>query len=180
MKKYSGITLLELLVGLVVAGILMSQAIPSLGSLLSRRQVDASVEALEADFRFARSEALKRGHSVTICRSSDGEACEAQAGGWEVGWIIFDDRDGDTTVDSGEDLLRRQQPAAGRVTIVASGGSPTKGPRYEFRANGLATGAMGSLSVYPADRAAGGERVLCINSVGRLALLAAGSSQCAN
>ncbi len=180
MKKYSGVTLLELLVGLVVAGILLAQAVPSLAELLRRRQVEAAADALVADFRFARSEALKRGHSVTICRSGNGKDCEARAGGWEAGWIVFDDRDGNTEADTGEDVLRQQPPQPGGVTITAAGGTAAKGPRYEFRANGLATGTPGSLTVSLGVAPEDARRVLCVNNLGRLALLPAGREPCAN
>ena len=182
MKKYSGFTLLELLFGLVVAGILVALAAPSFGSLLVRRQVGAAVDALESDFRLARSEALKRGHSVTICRSGDGKDCEPKAGGWEVGWIVFDDKDGDTTVDAldGEKVLRWQQPPDGVASIDATGGgNAPAGVRYEFRSDGLATAAMGSLIVTPAVGAASGSRrVLCVSSLGRVNVRAPGITSC--
>ena len=181
MKKYSGVTLLELLIGLVVAGILVALAAPGFRSLLVRRQMEAAVDALLGDFRLARSEAIKRGHSVTICRSISGQACESRAGGWEVGWIVFDDKDGSNTVNAQADerVLRWQQPLAGVSTITATGGgNATAGVAYEFRANGLATGTMGSLTVTPAAGPASSIRVLCVSSLGRLSARAPGATTC--
>ena len=184
MQKYSGVTLLEILVGLVVAGILASLAIPSFRVMLVRRQVSSAFEALVTDFRFARSEALKRGHSVTICRSSDGLACEPVAGGWEVGWVVFDDRNGDTAVNTGEQILRRQPPPPGVTVAVVTGSTVSGGARYEFRANGLATGNAGSITVTGDPLVANNpsindaRRLLCVSLQGRLSLQPPGITSC--
>jgi type IV fimbrial biogenesis protein FimT len=56
---------------------------------------------------FARSEAIKRNDTISVCPSSDGERCAASSD-WTHGWIVFvnDDRDSPAVRDGGEPLLR--------------------------------------------------------------------------
>src|SRR5690606_29207586 len=37
----------------------------------------------------ARSTAIQRGHTVSLCRSADGRQCANQMAGWESGWLVF-------------------------------------------------------------------------------------------
>ncbi len=57
------------------------------------------------DLYLARSEAIKRGEMVTLCKSSSGTACTA-ASAWHEGWIVFVDRDEDHTLGGDEPVLR--------------------------------------------------------------------------
>lgn len=185
MQKYSGVTLVELLVALTVAGVLAAVAVPSLRGMYARRQVDAAVSALQADFGFARSEALKRGHSVTICRRSPGQAatpaCASSPGSWHDGWLVFDDRNQDGARASDEPDLRRQGPLDGIAHIGAvTAGSTERFVRY--RASGLAVGTAATFIVatdtrlvdttqWPAGAPlSAGRRVLCLSQQGRLRL----------
>jgi type IV fimbrial biogenesis protein FimT len=113
-----GLSLLELLVVLGLVGVLASLAVPSMGALLLKRAVQHSAQALVDDLRLARSEAVKRAHTVVMCSSLDGQACSASAA-WLEGWIVFADRDGDWRLDAGEDLIRVQQRLTG-LSAVAS------------------------------------------------------------
>lgn len=187
MQKYSvepaaGVTLLELLVVLAVAGILAALGAPRLRVMAANRQMEAAVEFLEADFRFARSEALKRGHSVTICRSSNATTCEPQAGSWSVGWIVFDDRDGDGDVSTGESVLRVQPVLTGIRAIDVTGTAPPSGVRYRFQANGIASGSNGRITLRALSEVnavqAESTRLLCVSAQGRLAVQPTGATTC--
>jgi hypothetical protein len=50
-------------------------------------------------------QARAAGLRLRFCKSDDGLTC-ADAGGWEQGWIAFDDRDGDGVRGHGERILR--------------------------------------------------------------------------
>ena len=178
MQKYSGVTLVELMVTLLVAAILGTLAVPQLSSLAMRRRLDAAVSALTSDFSFARSEALKRGHSVTICQSVDGRYCDRDAGSWHGGWIVFDNPTAANPPTGGStgagvpaaasQILRRQQVLAGILFL----GNETLGntERYvHYRASGLATGHDNRFVVTADANDADGNRLLCMK-LGRLQL----------
>ena len=94
MKKYSGFTLVELMITLFIVGILLAVGVPSMKTFLQSNQLIASTNELISAFHVARSEAIKQNSRVTICESSDGKTC-ATTGSWREGWIVFVDADGD-------------------------------------------------------------------------------------
>ena len=167
MKKYSGLTLVELLATLAIAGVLVALALPSFRGLMDRRAVEAATADLLADFSYARAEALKRGHSVTICRSGSGTACEASDGSWHVGWIVFDDLDEDEVVDTSETVLRVHPAVAGIRSIQKADGSDAQST-FPYRASGLTPNRSGSLKVLADATRPEGWRVLCMSFQGRL------------
>jgi type IV fimbrial biogenesis protein FimT len=61
-----GFTQLELLITISILAILAGLAIPSFRATLERNEVIAVAEAVSADLRWARSEALKRGVDIKV------------------------------------------------------------------------------------------------------------------
>ena len=56
---------------------------------------------------FARTEAIKRGQSITLCKSTTGDACSTvNTIFWENGWIAFVDSNADGDLDVGEGILQ--------------------------------------------------------------------------
>ncbi|BCR04648.1 hypothetical protein DESUT3_17170 [Desulfuromonas versatilis] len=101
-----------------VAGILLAVAVPSFKEVISSNRETAEVNTLVSALNLARSEAVKRGTPVTLCQSSDGAGCTAD-GGYENGWLVFADPDGDGSVDGGEVILRVSPPLQGNLTLRA-------------------------------------------------------------
>lgn len=85
-----GLTLVELLVVLVIVAILLGLGVPSFSRLMDHTRVATAAQRLQAHLSLARSEAVRRGLRVTLCKSADGLTCAA-AGGWQQGWILFTD-----------------------------------------------------------------------------------------
>ena len=170
-----GLSLLELLVVLGLVGVLASLAVPSMGAVLLKRAVQQSAQALVADLRLARSEAVKRAHTVVICSSLDGQACSASAA-WLEGWIVFADRDGDRRLDGNEDLLRVQQRLTG-LGSVASTKPHNDNAYFVYQPTGLAKAAAQTLVFTPQGSAAA-PRVVCISNQGRPTLRPEGWSEC--
>ncbi len=81
-----GLTLLELLVALAIAGILLSAGVPGWGAWIAEQQVGDRADALLHALDFARSEAIKRGSRVDVCPGTAG--CPGAAMPWEDGWTI--------------------------------------------------------------------------------------------
>jgi len=171
-----GLTLVELLVVLSITGILVAMAVPSFSSFMARRAVTAAMSDLASDFRAARSEAMRRGRPVTICRSTDSTSCAA-SGGWNTGWIIFLDSDADATVDGGEDILRVQSAPTGVSAIAGFGGAePLGGVTYQT--TGWARAAAQAFVLTPSLGASAGTRLFCVSTQGRPSAREQGVTSC--
>jgi type IV fimbrial biogenesis protein FimT len=106
-----GVTLPELMVTLAILAITATVAVPAMGDFVTSTRLDSAASALASSFQLARSEAIKINGKATVCRSSDGSSC-ATSGGWEAGWIVFRDADGDGVVDAADVVVQVQQALA--------------------------------------------------------------------
>ncbi|MEO7066249.1 MAG: GspH/FimT family pseudopilin [Rhodanobacter sp.] len=88
-RNLRGFTLIELMVTLVIMAILVAFALPNFRDLLRRNQVASASNALLASLSYARTEAITRGQLVSICPSSDGEACTAGGTAFDPGWLVY-------------------------------------------------------------------------------------------
>lgn len=83
-----GFTLIELLVTIALIAILVALAVPSLSDAALSSKLAATANRLAASATLARSEAIKRNSSVTLCISTNGTSC-ITTGGWGQGWIVL-------------------------------------------------------------------------------------------
>ncbi|NND59405.1 MAG: hypothetical protein HKN49_03980 [Gammaproteobacteria bacterium] len=103
-----GYTVTGLLVGLAAAGIALSIGVPSVaGFIANQAQVSATNELVNA-LDLARDEALRRSRYVTVCRSTNGEQCNASGNDWKAGWIVFanDSMANINSADANDEILR--------------------------------------------------------------------------
>ena len=109
MSNERGFTMPELLISVAVIAILLALALPAFNSLVLDNRITAMTNRFVADLRLARSEALKRGARVIVCRSSDVRAANPTCGGssqtWTQGWLIFANNDANAIFDTGTDAL---------------------------------------------------------------------------
>lgn len=115
-----GVTLIELMVTLSIAAIILTLAAPSFQTLIRTTQVNTVTNGLVGVFNLARSEAIKRGWPVTVCKSgniNDASPSCNTAASWKDGWLAFVDNDQDGVVDTGETRLRVGKPDADSTII---------------------------------------------------------------
>ncbi|TXI95049.1 MAG: prepilin-type N-terminal cleavage/methylation domain-containing protein [Burkholderiaceae bacterium] len=131
-RLQAGVTLVELLVVIVITGVLASVAIPSYRSMVVSNRVSGMVSDLHSALLLARSEALKRGTTISVCKTSNASAtaplCDPTAGslGWATGWIVFVDADASKTRANDEAVLQVFGPylsnvADGKIMTDAAG-----------------------------------------------------------
>lgn len=127
-KKHCGASFVELMMVVLLLGILLSIASPIFGSIIIRSKISLASSTLHAALSFARSEAIKRGKNVVICRSSNPggvtPSCTTVVGGdWGQGWIIYVDQDGDKKLNNTDQVLQVQHAIFSKEvdgTITAS------------------------------------------------------------
>jgi type IV fimbrial biogenesis protein FimT len=111
-----GFSLVELLVVSAIVAVVMAVALPSMAAMLANQKVGAFASALLVSLQLARNDAVTRGGTTVVCKSSDGAQC-VSGGGWEQGWIVFDDANHDAQRNPGERLLARQDGAPGGLSV---------------------------------------------------------------
>lgn len=135
-----GVTLIELMVTISILAILLAIAAPSFQQMLTSSRVTSLTNELVAALNFARSEAVKRGKTVTVCKSANPEAatptCSALAS-WQTGWLIFVDEGTLGTVDGTDSRLKVGQPSGGNATIT---GSTSFANYVSYESTGVVTG----------------------------------------
>lgn len=163
-RRMTGTTLLELMVTLSIAAILLSIAVPSFQTFTRTNRIAAVTNELSSALQFARSEAMTRGKTVTVCKSNDvtdsTPTCSTTGVNWQDGWVVFVDNDGDGAFDTGDTPLRVGQPANSDVVIT---GNSVFVNRVSFNSRGEEASA-GKIYISIASE----KRCIVLNRIGRL------------
>lgn len=120
-RSQGGVTVIEVMIGLTLVGILMALALPSFQTGMQNRQIRATAEALQSGLHLARTEALRRNRAVKFQMQGQN--------GWRIGCDPAD-----ATVENGEpvcpEMLQTRDGAEGgrnadvaRVTVNSGTGS---------------------------------------------------------
>lgn len=174
-----GFTLVELMITLTILGVMLTIAAPNFQNVVKNNRIATETNRLLADLQFARSEAMKRGVRVVLCRSGNPAAAAPTCGGtantWTNGWLIFASGDSNDTYDSATDTLLRVAQASTGTLTVKSNSTPNNG--LEFNANSSTNegGATARFAVCD-DRGATYGRMIEIPPVGKPRLASSVSS----
>lgn len=126
MQKQIGFTLIELVTVVIIAALLVVLALPSFRSTVVRNRVTEQVSELVTGLNLARSEAVKRGHRVTVCPSDAAQADCDLGSNWSQGWLVFAERDDSVAGVNGDDeIIRVFDPRPENFSLVAVGGIAT-------------------------------------------------------
>lgn len=140
-----GFSLVELMIVISIVSILASLALPSFESFLRKRQMVGASDLFYTSLYLARTEAVKRNSTVTICKSSDATNC---GGSWSEGWLMFEDTNNNGNLDDGEVLITSGSPINGYLLTWSAFGSNSY---IRFYKNGMTSSHNGTFKFCPDD-----------------------------
>lgn len=126
-KMYSGFTFIEMAITVSIIALLYAISAPNFTRIITDLRMTSQANDFTGSLLLARSEAIKRGKSVTLCQSNNGATCTDT--NWDQGWIIFVDNLNNQEVNAGETILK--------VYNALKGGHKLSGTtKITFNANG--------------------------------------------
>ncbi len=164
-SRAAGFTLMELLITIAVLTFLVTVAAPSFQATLRDTRLMTQTNLFIGALNLARSEAIKRGCRVTLCKTSDQQRCTS-AGGYQQGWLVFVDTHNFAAIDADETIIQVFAPVTGGMTIT---GNSSVQDYVSYAANGASRlingGFQAGAITLCQDIAA---RKIIINATGRL------------
>ena len=154
-----GLTLIELLITLAVAAVLLGIAVPTMAAFLAESRITAKSNVVMAHVQYARHSAITLRANVVACPGADHLGCNG-SNRWDLGWIVFIDRNNNGRPASPDDLLRII-PAEQQLLIHSAGRT-----RVRFQPTGGAFGTNLTIRVCdPSGRAQ--PRAVVVSNPGR-------------
>ncbi|HEY5601733.1 MAG TPA: GspH/FimT family pseudopilin [Gammaproteobacteria bacterium] len=165
-----GFTLIELIIVVAIGAIVTVLSVPLANMLKANRSTSVAFEFVSA-LNFARSEAIKRGNHVTVCRTIDGASCDGHADineqkVWDSGWLVFSDVNGNGEFNQAQDeilLLRGPLPEGYTLRSNAR-------VRVTYKPLGISPGFMDSWTVCAPGGGAGIAKGIVLAYTGRVRL----------
>ena len=127
-NQQRGTSLLEAMIATSIAGVLTTAAAPVLSETMTQQRLGAGSSELFATFNLARSEAIKRGHSVAVI--------PADARDWSLGWKVFADQNDNGVLDVDEETIVERPPTATGINIRPYFGATYSGRTLSYTAAG--------------------------------------------
>lgn len=160
MRKFSGWTLVELMIVLSISSILLALSVPSFSGLVARTESTTAVNTMVGLLHYARSTALNQGTLITLCPTADFIHCDND---WNLDLMVFSDPDKSRSVSDDEIIFRIQQPNNSAQWSMR----PANKSFFQFDPDGTAHGTAGSLLYCHKDLSPTLARRLFINLGGR-------------
>lgn len=179
--RKSGFTLVECLVTLLLLWVVLAIITPPMRDVFMSTRLSMHVNDWLAANRLARSEAIRRGKLVTICRSASPDLgrndCDTAAIGdraandWGTGYLVFVENSpsGLGVVNPGDEILFRQGAFPQKIV------GPSTLKKISYNATGEPIGTIAGLNIrFNFDGKF--ERIVCMTRTGRSRVLPGRSS----
>lgn len=140
-----GFTLIELMVGVAMLGIITAIALPNLGEFLIKMRVDNEVSELQRLILTTRNTAVNMGQSTVLCPLSDTNTCTQN---WGDPLSIFIDINDDNVFDNGDTLVKFRAAIKSMDVLQYSSNEP-----LIYEATGLLSTTNGNFIYCPEDDA---------------------------
>jgi type IV fimbrial biogenesis protein FimT len=179
-RRDAGFSLPELLMAVCVAGVLLTLAVPPFAQAIRSMTLTSEANSVLAQLHLARSEAIKRNGRVALCKSADGRSCTS-SGGWEQGWIVFDDHDNTAARSANETIVFRSQALPGGYVLKGNQNVARYVSFTDAGGTRMASGAFqaGTLTLCQQSRSRTEAREIVISAVGRPRIHKTVVNQCA-
>ena len=145
--RAEGFTLIELMIGVVVAAILLAVAVPSFESTINGNRLASASNELLTSLQTARMEAIRYNHRTAVCLSRNAQlaapTCAPANATDATGWITFVDVNSNGTYQAASDTLLRQSTVPPKVRVLPSANVPSR-VRVTYNADGFARNNAGS------------------------------------
>lgn len=141
MNSSKGFSLIELIVVVVIIGIIATIGVPSYQNMMERGRITSASNNLLGAMQLARSEAATRRMSVTVCASSDQNACSGTD--WSTGGLV---------ITGGGEVIRIIPPTsdvaiAGAAITFRSDGTPTASGSIAVENKSVSVNAIGHAKI---------------------------------
>jgi len=158
--RYSGFTLIELIIVLAIAALLLGLGVPSFQALRHAGEANAAMLRLRGMLQLARSEAIANSTEVTFCGTVDDTRCNRE---WYGKTLVFFDANRNRRLDAGEHVITVESvKIKGVLRWGASGGRHY----LRFRPEGSVK-EFGTLLYCPQDADPVTARALIVSHTGR-------------
>ncbi|MDX2368647.1 MAG: GspH/FimT family pseudopilin [Colwellia sp.] len=140
--KHNGFTIIELMIGLAVLGIITAIAMPSLNQFLVNMRIDNEISQIHRLVLSARNSAINMERNVTLCPLNATNTCTNTWGG-ELSVFIDLDNDNIYEPANNEMLLKVKSAIQNNDTLTYAGFS-----RITFAPTGQLSAALNSTFIY--------------------------------
>ncbi|MGB1270709.1 MAG: GspH/FimT family protein, partial [Endozoicomonas sp.] len=141
---------------------LVALSAPFMTGMIVDNRVANVTREVYSSLMLARSEAVKRQHTISLCSTIDGVSCDETNAGWHHGWLIFTDESQDGLINGTDQLLRRVGNQSDLVRIVWN-----RGFTVSFNSRGQ-TSTAGTFEVCDSSVAEAFVKAVVISMTGRL------------
>ena len=119
-RSQRGLTLIEIGVVLALFVVVTTLALPTWRHWLAQQELANRAQALATALDRARTEAIKRGQRVNLCKSPDAATCTDE-GDWSQGWILHADGAAEGRPEPGEPPIAYDPPVAAPIRVDGNG-----------------------------------------------------------
>ena len=156
--KQQGMTLIELMIGLSIIGIVLIVAVPSAQNIIIQNRIVSQINELSGVVQFARATAIDEQVDTIVCPTSDFTNCTTN---WSQAKMVFIDENRSGTRNDDEELL------VGTPIITSSNFIQGPASVIRYKASGVVN-SMATLLICHKDKEAKYARALILSLQGRV------------